>query len=171
EGSSAAGPQPTGTTAAYQPGTPQSGGSGQVTEGTRTGWFDTDASPSDVHDGTGRERIPYYRLEVGHCVESLPLGGASPWTYLIVDCDLPHKAEVYATFDLTEGDWPGDDAVDEEAYEDFQERLLNHPGAPDDPSVLVGTLYPTEGAWAIGDRRVVCLAYYFGDPRTGSLSD
>ena len=88
-----------------------------------------------------------------------------------MDCDLPHEAEVYATFDLTDRDCPGDDAVDKEAYEGCRERLLNHPNAPADPSVLLGHLYPTEGLWAIGDRRVACMAYFFGDPRTGSLSD
>ncbi|HEY8451415.1 MAG: septum formation family protein [Micromonosporaceae bacterium] len=147
-------------------------------DGTRTGsLFDTVGSTSGVDDSTPRiderpraGRISVYRLEPGHCVESLPDQDEFS-SLLAVDCERPHEAEVYALFDLSHADWPGDDVAYREADEGCHERLRHHRDAWVDPGVDLFFLYPSEATWADGDRQVVCLAQYMDGARTGSLFD
>ena len=89
-----------------------------------------------------------------------------------VPCSERHDNEVFATFDLTSSDWPGDDWVTEVADEGCLERFQGYVGATYEESVLmITTLIPSEGSWnQLEDREVVCIAYHMElDKLTGSV--
>lgn len=91
-----------------------------------------------------------------------------------VPCDQPHGSEVYALFDLPEGEYPGDEAVTVAAEEGCLAEWDAFVGKPYEESVLdFFTFQPTQRSWDEGDdREVVCV---IGDPEaaevTGTLRD
>jgi hypothetical protein len=77
-----------------------------------------------------------------------------------VDCDEPHDNEVFATFDLPDGSYPGDDAVTTAADDGCIDRFADYVGIDYADSRFVSTyLVPTADSWADGDREVVCFLY------------
>jgi hypothetical protein len=97
-------------------------------------------------------------LEPGACLVGLP--GPSPGRVETVDCDLDHRAEVYAVHDLGDGPFPGAGPIDERAARGCAERYEAYAGEPIDPTTdrAFAELVPTQDSWGGGDRRVVCLA-------------
>ena len=76
--------------------------------------------------------------------------------------DFPRMNEVYATFDLTESTWPGEDRVYELGDSGCLERFEGYVGATYEESVLMYfPMVPTEGSWdQRQDREVVCVTYH-----------
>lgn len=110
-------------------------------------------------------------LAVGDCLNGLDSGEVV--TRLPgVPCAEPHEGEVYALFDVSmEGDWPGDDPILAEADAGCDQRLQEYSQtAYDDLSVDIFYLYPSEQTWEVGDREVICVAYFLDGTRTGSLA-
>ncbi|WP_150953902.1 DUF4190 domain-containing protein [Microbacterium testaceum] len=109
-------------------------------------------------------------LTLGACLDALPGGviGANN----VVDCAQPHAFEIFAGFDLADGAFPGDAAIEEAAYAGCEAAYPGYVGVSYNDSTLnyyfVG---PTEQTWASGDREVSCLLF---DPATelstGSLA-
>jgi hypothetical protein len=81
------------------------------------------------------------------------------------------EGEVYATFDLPEGDYPGETAIVDQAEAECDERLSAvAPDAYADPSVGLFYLAPLEASWP-DDREVVCIAISMSGTTTGSILD
>ena len=77
-----------------------------------------------------------------------------------VDCAQPHDNEVFATFDLSDGAFPGVDEVQSQADAGCIERFETYVGSDYASSRFVSTyLVPTPGTWDDGDREVVCFLY------------
>jgi hypothetical protein len=118
---------------------------------------------------TGDPQVAVVDLAVGNCLDTHGRPSITA-TVPVVDCDLEHDSEAYAQVVLDEGDFPGDAAV----------KAAAEQGCSDDFSAFVGLDYassaldyayyfPTQGSWATGDRRILCLV---GDPDarvTGTL--
>ncbi len=113
-------------------------------------------------------------LAEGECFDA-PDGELSGETYDVdtVPCAGAHDGEVFASFRLPAGAYPGDDAVAETA-EDRCWSLQNGYAMdgwaiPDDVDVYY--LSPTEESWAAGDREVTCAfgSTDEGEDLTGSL--
>jgi hypothetical protein len=123
-------------------------------------------------DGTLTEsgRITVTTLQPGDCIERLQ-EGRSIESVPAVPCSEPHMGEVYALFNLTDGDWPGENIVLEQAEVGCVDRLFDYSqSAFDDESVDIFYFHPTRLSWQTGDREVVCVTYYYLDgPRTGSI--
>jgi hypothetical protein len=121
---------------------------------------------------TGSGDVPLADLVPGDCVN-----GMEGEDELISDlpagpCAEPHQAEVIATFDLPKGDWPGQDTVDDQAWEGCLDRFEEYSfAAYDDPSVGMLFLPPTRITWRLGDREVICFAHHREGERTGSIRD
>ena len=87
-----------------------------------------------------------------------------------VPCAEPHQVEIYATFRLAGAAWPGTAALGQRASLGCLDRVGGYlnPG-------LLGTsltgsyVYPDEGAWAAGERTVVCEIRGTSGPLTGSV--
>lgn len=134
--------------------------------------FDLPAEP----DGGGvtigpSESVPgdAYTLPVGACLDDIPSGFISPSN--LVDCAQPHTYEVFGSFFLAEGAFPGDDAIESSAYEGCDAAYPDYVGVAWDQSALAYSyVAPTEETWAEGDREISCLLYDPAvDQTTGSL--
>jgi hypothetical protein len=115
-----------------------------------------------------------YSLEKGQCFTT-PDGSLQGVTYDVdeVPCDKEHDGEVFASFELPGGSYPGDTeitrAADDRCYALQDTYAMDRWALPADADVYY--LTPTSGSWRTGDREITCL---FGntDERgtlTGSL--
>jgi hypothetical protein len=86
-----------------------------------------------------------------------------------VPCDEPHRNEVYALFDLPDGEFPGEDEVVQLSEEGCFERFPDYVGTdPQESRLNVGYLFPTQQSWDTrNDREVTCAV---SDP-AGDLKD
>ncbi|MGO1583588.1 MAG: septum formation family protein [Actinomycetaceae bacterium] len=86
-----------------------------------------------------------------------------------ISCDGEHGAEVFYTFNLDDGDYPGDDAVADEADDRCSSQLEAYLGGEDTDSTYgVASLTPSEETWDDdGDTEVLCLLTT-EDPDSGS---
>lgn len=112
-----------------------------------------------------------FTLKPGTCYQ-MPDDTESVSEVEIVECSESHDLEVYHTFDMADGEFPGVEAAEEAANSGCKEAFDTFVGmAWADSKYDFATLYPTEETWAEGDREIVCA---IGDPAgrtTGSLKD
>lgn len=109
-----------------------------------------------------------YALFVGECLDGLASGVIADDSF--VDCAGPHTYEVYSTFAVADGAFPGDDALGNAAFEGCDAEFESFVGVPYGDSTLdweyVG---PTEQTWSDGDRSISCILYDPAGEVTGSL--
>lgn len=118
---------------------------------------------------------PAFTLVVGDCIaggsDVAEIGQAALQSVPTVPCDEPHVQEVFASFQLPSGGYPGEVLIVEEANTGCLELFTDFIGIPAHESTLQTlSLFPTQGAWVRGDREVLCLV---ADPEgtvTGSLA-
>jgi hypothetical protein len=108
-----------------------------------------------------------FGVRTGQCLTSAPneLSGVH-----VVSCAAPHDAEVFGTFRLAGGPYPGTAALHQAAGDGCASRLggyLNPQLAT--PSLTESYVYPDAGAWAAGERTVVCTIRSTAGRLTGSL--
>lgn len=115
-------------------------------------------------------RISVDDLRIGDCVNGLDQeGGVSRLD--AVPCSQPHEGQVFATFDLPAGPWPGEDELFAMAEQGCHDRMeTDLPEVYDDLSVKLFYLHPSEKLWRDGNREVICFAYH-PEKRTGSVFD
>ncbi len=106
-----------------------------------------------------------FSLKTGECLD--PNGQS----YLLISCDSPHDAEVFATFTLAGTTWPGNTTVAAEASSGCASRLTGYLN-PDLAISLASTyVYPDEVAWKAGTRTVICEVHAQSGQLTGSVRD
>lgn len=78
----------------------------------------------------------------------------------VVPCALAHDFEVFAVFELPDGDFPGDKAVQESAFRCFEE-FTEFNGRRWRPRSGLDflTFMPTSASWRFGDRAVTCSIF------------
>ncbi len=108
-----------------------------------------------------------FRLHPGECVNS-PQNAASATR--VVPCAQPHDAEIFAAFRLAGHSWPGAAAVGARARLGCMSRL----GGYLNPQLATATLaesyiYPSAGAWDVGERTVICEVRSTQGKLTGSV--
>jgi hypothetical protein len=74
----------------------------------------------------------------------------------VVPCTSPHDAEVFATFTLPAGPWPGTAAVEQAANDGCGTRLAGYLNPQLAISLSQDYVYPGQVAWQAGTRTVVC---------------
>ncbi|WP_181158565.1 septum formation family protein [Leucobacter massiliensis] len=88
----------------------------------------------------------------------------------VVPCDEPHDDEVYHAFELPDGEFPGEAAIQERFAEVCPAEFESFAGiAYADSALEIWPFTPTEGSWAAGDREVLCVVYDPAAQTTGSL--
>jgi hypothetical protein len=107
-----------------------------------------------------------FGLRPGQCIDS----GASALTVTVLSCASPHDAEVFATFSLPTGSWPGGAAVQQDAGNGCQSRFASYLN----PQLATADLtqeyvYPNQAAWRAGERTVVCEVRAADGRLTGSV--
>lgn len=116
---------------------------------------------------TGCAEVP--TAEVGDCISSSAFAGEEVSEIPTTACDEPHDLEVYEVSTLPEGDYPGDDAVEELAQEACVRAFEGYVGASYEESELyINFITPSEQTWASGsDREILCLLQ--SEETTGSF--
>ena len=107
-----------------------------------------------------------FRLRPGDCINSSGNG----LIVTVLSCATPHDAEVFATFSLPPGPWPGASMVQQDAGNACVSRL----GGYLNPQLATAALsqeyvYPNQAAWKAGERTVVCEVSAVSGQLTGSV--
>lgn len=109
--------------------------------------MDDDTTRNDdgvIVDGGG---LGAFKVRVGDCVqwpderEVMSIEG--------VPCDVPHDAQAYVTFDLPDGPYPGEAAVDSDWFDGCEARWKDGVGTEweTDPVYDVAGFTPTPEGW------------------------
>ena len=115
------------------------------------------------------EEMDVFALEVGDCFNSLEMDEVTEVDGL--SCDKSHVYEVYYAFDIVADEFPGEEAVAEEAADGCLATFEGFVGLAYEDSFLdISYLYPTTESWNRGgDREVLCLVLNLDEtPRTGT---
>ncbi len=126
----------------------------------------TSTTSTTTVPGEDPEVVAVDEVAVGDCVT--PLGGDLLVSSVeVVECDEPHQAEVYAQFDLVDGElpddpttpgYPGGAELTWYAQDECQDRFADAVGesywdSPYDLKVIT----PSFSTWDLGDRAITCL--------------
>lgn len=111
-----------------------------------------------------------FALPVGSCLDDVASGFITSDN--VLDCAQPHTYEVFSSFLVDDGTFPGDDALQTQATDRCGAVFGDFVGIPYADSALdYSYVSPTADTWAQGDREILCLIY---DPAaastTGSLA-
>lgn len=115
------------------------------------------------------EQVSVFHLQTGDCL----ISGAGETVSDMdkIDCAKPHLFEVYLTFDLPAGTFPGDTVVEAEADTRCLAAFEPFIGKSFDESTLTfNRLTPNAEGWQRRqDREIVCMIQKMDDsPRSGS---
>lgn len=115
-----------------------------------------DQGEDTSNEGVG-ENTDVFTIKVGDCLND----GAETETVSNVakiDCAEPHDTEAYASINLPDGEYPGDQVLVEQADAACITEFPAFVGLPYEESVLqFSYYYPTVESWDSGDREVLCL--------------
>ena len=119
------------------------------------------AQRNDAGEITAAGSVGAFEVRVGDCFNDEAFENTEISEISAVPCSEPHDNEVYAAFDIT-GEWPGDERVEQLAYEGCLERFAGAVGRSYEESVIdYTTIYPTQGSWnQRNDREVLCVGYH-----------
>ncbi|TDD69673.1 hypothetical protein E1262_12010 [Jiangella aurantiaca] len=88
----------------------------------------------------------------------------------VIPCEEEHDQEVFAVFEVPDGDFPGSEAFQTQVESDCVSEFETFVGMPYNESVLeIQWLEPTEESWAQGDRELVCTVLDPSGPVSGTL--
>lgn len=108
-----------------------------------------------------------FQLHTGQCLNS-SLNGISG--VHVLPCSRPHNGEVFGTFQVAGHRYPGSAALQREASDGCVSRLSSYLNPQLSASSLTQSyVYPDAGAWAAGERTVVCTVHSTAGPLTGSV--
>ncbi len=105
-----------------------------------------------------------FSLKTGECLDMV---GSS--SYTLIPCDSAHEAEVFATFALPAGTWPGSAAVAADASSGCKTRLTGYLNPQLAISLTSAYVYPDPTAWQAGTRTVICEVRAASGDLTGSV--
>lgn len=106
------------------------------------------------------------RPKTGDCIAEMPQGEEGPLK--TVDCADLHEGEVVAVLTMPDGDFPGQDTIDEYKRKCQSALATYSPAAIDDQSVGMYVRQPRRNVWADGYRDMTCVAT-LDPPQTGSI--
>lgn len=109
-------------------------------------------------------------LSVGDCFAYEDVAGSEVSNLATVSCEEPHDAEIFASIELDEGEYPGPDAVLAAAEDYCLPQFGDWAGISYlDSDLDVYPIYPTADSWTgQDDRTILCIAVAPEDV-TGSL--
>lgn len=119
------------------------------------------AQRNDAGEIMAAGTVDAFEVRVGDCFDDGAFASEDVSEVPGVPCGDPHDNEVYAAFDVA-GEWPGDERMEEMAYEGCYDRFAGAIGKSYEDSVIDYTvIYPSEGSWnQRDDREVLCVGYH-----------
>ena len=118
------------------------------------------------------DTVDVFSIHVGDCLRDPAQGEETVTDMKKVDCAKPHDYEVYHTFKLAAGAFPGDDTVDKASESGCTSAFQGFVGKSYDESKLdMKYLTPQAEGWKTqDDREVVCMiAGADESPLTGTM--
>jgi hypothetical protein len=80
----------------------------------------------------------------------------------IVECEVPHRWEAFESIQMTQSEYPGDDATQQEADASCNDPFTQYVGLTYEESIYdYSFYYPTQETWDdpnLQDREILCLA-------------
>jgi len=117
----------------------------------------------------GNDDADVFAIKVGDCLNDATASGTVT-EVPIVPCSEPHDSEAYASIQVEDGDFPGDEAIKEQADADCVAAFGDFVGVEYNDSELEYTYYfPSAESWEQGDREILCEVYDPDSQTTGSL--
>lgn len=117
---------------------------------------------------TAADEVDVTSLAVGDCLDA-DSRRVTP-TVPVVSCSAEHDSEVYAEITVPGDVFPGPDEITRRAVDGCTTAFSSFVGVQYEASTLDYAYYfPTEGSWATGDRRILCLALDPSARVTGTL--
>lgn len=107
-----------------------------------------------------------FSLRTGDCINSAPNGLSR---LHVLSCGQPHDGEVFSTFRLAGSHYPGAAALRQKANQGCGSRLSGYMNPQLAAMLNEAYFYPSPGAWAAGERTVVCTVRSPGGKLTGSV--
>ncbi len=110
-------------------------------------------------------------LEVGTCLNDVDQPLAQDLVDVpAVECSTPHQSEVFADLVVDGSDYPGIDALTEQAVQGCQAEFQRFVGVEFAASELnFHYYYPTQSSWSVGDRSIYCVVFDPGATTVGTL--
>jgi hypothetical protein len=93
-----------------------------------------------------------FSLRTGECINSIPNGTEVH----VVACGQSHDGEVFATFRVAAQHYPGVAALRQKASQGCGSRLGGYMNPQLSTMLDESYVYPNSGAWAAGERTVIC---------------
>ena len=135
---------------------------------------DRDASGAIVDSGN----VDAFSIQLGDCFDDIDQSASSESGEVAsvpgVPCSEPHDNEVFAVFDVSNAEFPGEEAMSEIAFDACETRFEDFVGKDYQSSSLdITMLYPTAQSWhAQNDREVICAVFDVElNKLTGSMKD
>ena len=117
---------------------------------------DRDSDGAIVEAGS----VDAFQVRVGDCFDDASGSGDEILSLPGVPCSEPHDNEAFAIVNLTQSEYPGDEAIAGLAYDACMEHFESFVGREYETSSLdIFTLYPSPESWRQNDREVVCAVY------------
>ncbi|QIM16000.1 hypothetical protein G7067_05530 [Leucobacter insecticola] len=117
----------------------------------------------------GNDKADVFALRVGDCMNE-STGSTEVSSVPTVPCAEAHDEEIYHSFMMKDGDFPGDSAITAESEKVCTPEFESFIGISYDESTLDWYPFtPTAGSWGEGDREVLCVAWDPAGKVTGSL--
>ena len=108
-----------------------------------------------------------FSLRPGQCADS---GSNGISGLQVLSCSQAHDAEVFATFRVAGSRYPGAGALQQQARQGCASRLSGYLNPQLSAASLAQSfVYPDAGAWAAGERTVVCTVRSTSGPLVGSV--
>ena len=139
---------------------------------TGCGLFGDDESVATARD------VEAFDLQIGYCFNGPDADGQAQATagseverVTVVSCSDAHDFEIFHTFELDDGPYPGGDELENLWIQGCLERFDDFVDSGFDESMLdISAIFPTERSWnELGDREVLCsVTAVDGEPRSRS---
>lgn len=133
--------------------------------------FDTDgpngAMPAPAPEST---KVVLTDLRSGQCIDLPGYVPQSQDWLAVVDCAVPHNAEVYEIGDLPDGPYPGDPLVEDAVDQACDAALVTFSGSTNS-RLDTYEILPTHDTWDVHDRGYVCVAVDDDHDDTGSMAN
>jgi hypothetical protein len=122
----------------------------------------TTTSPATGTAAPPGTQVSIYDAAPGECWNRAPFEAAGQ-VYTVIDCSAAHDTETFAVFELPDGPWPGDSAVQTAVEDGCTTRFATYVGIDYAQSQYYESSYsPTQDTWedpTLRDREVVCILY------------
>ena len=87
----------------------------------------------------------------------------------VVDCDEPHRYEMYAMKEMTDSSFPGESQAADMADDFCLSRFKSYVGLDYDNSIYwISSVFPTGDSWSQGDRSIQCALGLDSGTKVGS---